>query len=128
MELVIPDRLAPGISLEDLEIVRDAVMLRSNTSEVEAERVERIRELLWAASVLTRALSTHMQHSLIDCCGTLGANDLAADTVNLHRALVRYGQLVRSVAADYRHAVRPGDDALPLYVDRAARRISAEVA
>ena len=120
MDLQIRDRLGPGISLEDLEVVCDAVILRFDAAEAETERVERMREVLWAASVLTRALSTHMQHSLVDCCGTLGSSDLPADTLALHRALVRYSQLVRSAAADYRPAVRPSEQVRAPHNDRTA--------
>ena len=125
MDLQIRDRLSPGISLEDLEVVCDAVMLRFGAAEAETERIERMREVLWAASVLTRALSTHMQHSLVDCCGTLGNSDLPADTLALHQALVRYSQLVRSVAVAYRPAVRPSDRVLASHNDRKPRRITA---
>ena len=133
MKLAISDRLGPGIALDDLEVVRFAVMLRLSAEDAEAARVERLRELLWAASVLTRALSTHMQHSLVNCCGSLGTSNLAVETVDLHRALTRYSELVRVVAADYRPIVRVSgeplhDDARPLHGDRSMRLQSAEVA
>ena len=88
-----------------------------------------MRELIWAASIASRlCLSTHTQHCLVDCCGTLGTSDLPADTLALHRALVRYSQLVRSAAADYRPAVRPSEQVRAPHNDRTARRITADVA
>lgn len=89
------------LTLHELELVSEAVMLRLTDSDAEVARMSRMRELLWAASELTRALSLHTQHALVDCCGTHGTGDLAADTRTLHAALMRYSQLVRLVAAEY---------------------------
>lgn len=100
-DMRIVDRLFPGIPLADLETVSKAVMLRLEQPEQEERRVHRMRELLRAASELNRALALHTQHALVDCCGTHGTGDLATDAAVLHRALVRYAQLVAALASEY---------------------------
>jgi hypothetical protein len=94
------------IDLRDLEVVADAVMLRLDDPGAEAQRVARMRELLWSASELTRALSLHTQHALVDCCGTHGNGNLAMDTVALHSALTRYAELIHHIAIEYRVVVQ----------------------
>ena len=76
-------------------------MLRVGDPDAEMVRVARMRELLWAASELTRALSMYTRHALVDCCGTHGTGDLAADTRMVHAALARYAELVCNLAEEY---------------------------
>lgn len=120
------DRSAVGIRLEDLEVMSEAIMLRLAESDQEALRVGRMRELLWVASELTRALATHTQHSLVDCCGTHGTGDLASDTRALHDALTRYAHLVHQAAVDYRPVVRPDADVRMLRAERPQPRYAAK--
>ena len=104
---VLTDQLATQVPYEDIDVVSAAVMLRLPDSQAESRRVRRMRELLWSASELNRALAIHTQHALVDCSGSHGTGDLASDTRALHGALVRYAQLVRVVANEYRDVVRP---------------------
>lgn len=116
-----------GIAAADLEVVSKAVMLRFDSREAEEARVNRMRELLWAASELTRALSVHTQHALVDCCGSHGISDLAMDTRSLHRALGRYETLVSAVAAEYRDTVSGGEIQSTATADRRGRGIAEAV-
>lgn len=122
------DRSVTEVPFDDLDVVSRAVMLRLTEPAAEAQRVRGMRELLWASSELTRALSMHTQHALVDCSGTHGNGDLASDTRELHRALVTYARLVRGVAEEYRDVVRQdGRPAREISELRVSRR-SAEVA
>jgi hypothetical protein len=124
MEVSPNNRSGVGISLGDLETVSEAVMLRLDDPEQETLRVARMRELLWAASELTRALSIHTQHALVDCSGTHGNGDLATDTRALHRALGHYAHLVSEVAAGYRDLV----PSAPHAAGRSARHPARDMA
>ncbi|HKG94551.1 MAG TPA: hypothetical protein VKA84_21740 [Gemmatimonadaceae bacterium] len=95
-----------GITLDDLETVSEAVMLRFPLRHAESHRIERMRELLDAASELNRALTQHTQHAVVHCRGSHGTGDLVADAGVLFDALATFGMVVRDVAAEYRSTVR----------------------
>lgn len=95
-----------SICRDDLLIVSAAMDLRYPLRAPESHRIERMRELLSAASELSRALAAHSQHSLVDCQGSHGMWDLAADAEALFDALAVYSGLVRHVATEYRSVFR----------------------
>ena len=106
------------ISRDDLAVVADATDIRFPTRAAESRRVARMREMLATASDLSRALTDHTRHSLIDCQGTHGTWDLARDVDDLYRALVAYSTSIQELAEEYRQVVRgpariPEDAATP---------------
>ena len=94
------------ISRDDLAVVADATDIRFPTRAAESRRIAHLRSMLAAASDLSRALSDHTRHSLVDCQGTHGTWDLARDVDDLYRALVAYSTSIQELAAEYRPVVR----------------------
>ena len=106
------------ISRDDLAVVADATDIRFPTRAAESRRIARLRTMLATASDLSRALSDHTRHSLIDCQGTHGTWDLARDVDDLYRALVAYSTSIQELAEEYRPVVRgpariPDDVTIP---------------
>ena len=100
------DQKSVTISRDDLAVVADATDIRFPTRAAESRRIAHLRGMLAAASDLSRALSDHTRHSLIDCQGTHGTWDLARDVDDLYRALVAYSTSIEELAAEYRPVVR----------------------
>jgi hypothetical protein len=94
------------ISLDDLTLVSEAVMLRHPHRAAEQRRIARIRELLGAATQLSRALTLHTQHALVNCQGSHGIADPVSDAAALHEVLAAYAVVLREVASECRPIVR----------------------
>src|ERR671917_21202 len=90
------------IAYDDLAAINAVAMMRLPLRAAEAERLARMRQLLDAASDLSKALSAHTHCALVNCRGTYGAGSLDVEAEALARALREYAMLVRKVAADYR--------------------------
>lgn len=114
------------LSREDLAVVADATVIRFPTRAAECRRVARMREMLAAASDLSRALSDHTQHSLVDCQGTQGAWDLARDVDTLYGALTAYCASMQKLAAEYRQVVR-GPARVPADIDTPAPNANLDI-
>ncbi len=120
----------PSVIVEhdDLQVVAEAMMLRLQLRSTEARRIARMRELLAAATELSRALSSHTHHALVHCQGSHGTWDLERDTAALFDALSAYGALVHDVALEYRPIARGSVDPMMELggaSDHVARRVVA---
>ena len=120
------DLTSVTISRDDLAVVADATDIRFPTRAAESRRVAHLRQMLAAASDLSRALSEHTRHSLIDCQGTHGTWDLARDVDDLYRALVVYSAAIQELAGEYRPVVR-GPARVPADVSTPAQSASADI-
>jgi hypothetical protein len=106
--------LSPGPSAafqrRELDAVRRVVLMRLPQHTAEWHRLQRMRALIDAASELSRVLASHTRCTLVDCGGSQGTGDLAAETERLFEALERYADVVRDIAVEYDRFA----DALPM--------------
>ena len=96
------------ISLDeaDLQLVAKAIAMRCPRESAEAARAARMRALVRVTGDLSRTLSLYARHALVNCQGTVGAWDLAADTDQLAGALIAFCAEMRAVSREYGDVVR----------------------
>ncbi len=104
---------APSASIarHDLETLAQVAMLRFPLRAAESHRVERMRTLLAAATELGRALNAYTHCGLVNCQGTHGVGSLGAEGEAFYTAFVQYADLMREVAAEFRHFTEEGPGA-----------------
>jgi hypothetical protein len=83
------------------------VALRHQLRSPEAERKQRVRELVAASGDLCQALMQHAQYAGI-ICETRVARELSEETGKLYQTLARFASLIECIAAEYR-ALTIGD-------------------
>jgi hypothetical protein len=96
------DHPSTTISQDDLVTLAHVALLRLPLRGPESERAARFRTLIAAASELSRTVASHTHCMLVNCQGSHGVGDLAAESRELFHALARYAELVREIAREYR--------------------------
>ena len=91
----------------DLQRVAVLARLRIPQQSEEKRRVDRMRQVLHAAAEMNRSLSTYLQHALVDCHGTTGANDLDADAQALGDAISSFSAHLERITDEYRTVLIP---------------------
>jgi len=94
------------ISLDDLTLISEAVMIRHPHRAAEQRRIAKVRQLLGAANELGSALSRHTRHALVNCQGSHGTGDPVSDAAALHEVFAAYAAVLREVASECRPIVR----------------------
>ena len=94
-----------AISQEDLRVVAALVSARFQPPELEARRIERIRQLLHVGFEFRRALTTQTRCALVNHYGSPGAQDLNAATSTMFRSLADYAECLRKLADEFRELV-----------------------
>jgi hypothetical protein len=92
----------PAFNLDDLRALADMGLLRLPIEEAESRRANRMRAVVATATELSRTLASYTHCMLVNCQGSHGTGNLVTETEQLHAALARYAELVRSVASDRR--------------------------
>lgn len=87
---------------EDLHRIARLVRLRMPHEPEERRRLDRMHQVLRAASEMNRSLSTFLQHAMVDCHGTTGAADIDADAAALADAMGTFAAQLDHVTAEYR--------------------------
>lgn len=100
-----PSTTVPSASIarEDLETLAQVAMLRFPLRASESRRVERMRTLLAASAELGRALGSYTHCGLVNCQGSHGVGSLCEEGEAFYAAFVRYAELMREIADEYRH-------------------------
>jgi hypothetical protein len=93
--------------LEDLRALAEISVLRLPTRDAESRRAERVRTVLAATTELARALTAHSRSLLVDRHVSPESGDLGGAAEELHEALTRHAELVRSIVDEYRWLVDP---------------------
>ena len=102
------DEQAVCIARADLDVVAAMVTLRLQLRLPEAERKQRVRELVAASGDLCQALMQHAQYAGIICENARVARELSEETATLYQTLARFASLIESIAAEFR-ALTIGD-------------------
>ena len=90
------------IAREDLETLAQVAMLRFPLRASESRRLERMRTLLAAGAELGRTLSSYTHCGLVNCQGSHGVGSLCTEGEAFLAAFVRYTELMREIADEYR--------------------------
>ena len=91
------------IAREDLETLAQVAMLRFPLRASESRRLERMRTLFAAGAELGRTLSSYTHCGLVNCQGSHGVGSLCGEGEAFYAAFVRYTELMREIAEEYRH-------------------------
>ena len=93
------------IAAEDLATLAEVASLRFPLRAAESRRLERMRTLLAAATELGQTLNQYTHCALVNCQGSHGVGSVHEHGERFMTALATYAELVREVAAEYRHHV-----------------------
>jgi hypothetical protein len=96
------------IAAEDLATLAEVASLRFPLRAAESRRLERMRTLLAAATDVGQALGAYTHCALVNCQGSHGVGSVHEHGERFMVALTLYAELVRDVAAEYRHHVDGG--------------------
>jgi hypothetical protein len=97
-------------SIDELRMLAEICLLRLPIREAESRRAARMRTVVAAAADLTKALGDHTHCMLVNCQGSHGAGDLAAETERLHVAFANYCEVLRSVTKDHRRLLEAQEE------------------
>ena len=90
------------VAREDLETLAEVAMLRLPLRAAESRRLERMRALHAAGTELGRALGAYTHCGLVHCQGSYGVGSLGSQGEAFLAAFVRYTELMREIADEYR--------------------------
>ena len=90
------------VTREDLMTLAQVAELRLPLRAAESRRLERMRALLAAGTELGRALGAYTHCGLVNCQGSHGVGSLCAEGEAFLAAFVRYTELMREIADEYR--------------------------
>jgi hypothetical protein len=110
----LPPAVTACIAAGDLATLAEVASLRFPLRAAESRRLERMRTLLSAANDVGQALGAYTHCTLVNCQGSHGVGSMHEHGERFVAALARYAELVRDVAAEYRHHVEGGQPSPPL--------------
>jgi hypothetical protein len=97
------DSTAPRVLIEqtDLATATQIVEARFADPELEARRVQIVRDLLSCGLVLEQALRVYVRCALVNHCGSHGSTNLADTTETFFESLSRYASAMCRVAKQF---------------------------